>query len=140
LSRAGVNFINVLRAAFTSVETKNIKNWELDYLFHAFRICVALKQLVGHWWNWHSAPGVNSINIYSKLNWPQISSFTTNIDYKRSRPLIQGTLSWLENNLAAPIGIIYYYQNIKFRNLWHPRAFSWCQEYRMQCHHCIGLS
>jgi len=49
-----LNFINVLRSAFTLVDPKSIKrHWWLNYIFLRFWDLRAQKLYIERWWNWH---------------------------------------------------------------------------------------
>jgi hypothetical protein len=61
----GVNFINVLRAAFTSAVPKSAKKQSSCQSFLHFQDLLAQKLLKERWWNW---PFFLSINFTSLLH------------------------------------------------------------------------
>jgi len=57
---SGVNFINILRAAFTRVGPKSAKIHSSCQSFLCFWDKQKQKLLIEHWWNWHQEPAYST--------------------------------------------------------------------------------
>jgi len=88
-TRAGVNFFNVLQAAFTSADPKSAKRLTTWLYFMRFCDLCVLKLLVNVWWNWHRLFTATTIFMIQIGN-----SVTYIIDPLTMTTYLQQTIFW----------------------------------------------
>ncbi len=77
-----VNFINVLRAAFTRPDPESAKKQSSCQSFMSFWDLGKYKLLVEHWWNWH-------LNLLLKMLYSFINKTTDNFSNTKTKSYYQ---------------------------------------------------
>jgi len=98
----GLNFINVLRAAFAHTYPKCVKTTDKLSIFLCFRDLWALKMHIKCWWNWHQATWQPSTSIdwiyFFQL--ATLHTFSLTLLFQFSEPLyFWDHITLLQNNL-----------------------------------------